>query len=134
MSGRLTTHVLDLSRGIPATGLTLQLWKLTDGMSKLLCEEVTNSDGRLDAPLLEGNEMEAGCYELLFMVGDYYRRADAKASAAGIEVTESSVDTQREMSFFLEQIPIRFHIESSMQHYHVPLLVAPGGYSTYRGS
>ncbi|MGE7612042.1 hydroxyisourate hydrolase [Paenibacillus sp. NPDC101420] len=124
MSGRLTTHVLDLSRGIPATGLTLQLWKLTDGVSKLLCEEVTNSDGRLDAPLLEGNEMEAGCYELLFMVGDYYRRADAKASA----------DTQREMSFFLEQIPIRFHIESSMQHYHVPLLVAPGGYSTYRGS
>ncbi|WP_339269505.1 hydroxyisourate hydrolase [Paenibacillus sp. FSL R5-0470] len=124
MSGRLTTHVLDLSRGIPATGLTLQLWKLTDGMSKLLCEEVTNSDGRLDAPLLEGNEMEAGCYELLFMVGDYYRRADTKAS----------VDTQREMSFFLEQIPIRFHIESSMQHYHVPLLVAPGGYSTYRGS
>lgn len=124
MSGLLTTHVLDLSRGIPATGLTLQLWKLTDGMSKLLCEEVTNSDGRLDAPLLEGNEMEAGCYELLFMVGDYYRIADAKASA----------DTQREMSFFLEQIPIRFHIESSMQHYHVPLLVAPGGYSTYRGS
>ncbi|WP_449602362.1 hydroxyisourate hydrolase [Paenibacillus sp. Marseille-Q9583] len=124
MSGRLTTHVLDLSWGIPATGLTLQLWKLTDGMSKLLCEEVTNSDGRLDAPLLEGNEMEAGCYELLFMVGDYYRRADAKASA----------DIQREMSFFLEQIPIRFHIESSMQHYHVPLLVAPGGYSTYRGS
>lgn len=53
MSGRLTTHVLDLSRGIPATGLTLQLWKLTDGVSKLLCEEVTNSDGRLDAPLLE---------------------------------------------------------------------------------
>lgn len=100
MSGRLTTHVLDLSRGIPATGLTLQLWKLTDGMSKLLCEEVTNSDGRLDAPLLEGNELEAGCYELLFMVGDYYRRADAKASAAGIGVTESSVDTQREMSFF----------------------------------
>ncbi|WP_339801455.1 hydroxyisourate hydrolase [Paenibacillus sp. FSL R5-0744] len=124
MSGRLTTHVLDLSRGIPATGLTLQLWKLTDGMSKLLCEEVTNSDGRLDAPLLEGNEMESGCYELLFMVGDYYRRVDAKASA----------DTQREMPFFLEQIPIRFHIESSMQHYHVPLLVAPGGYSTYRGS
>jgi len=124
MSGRLTTHVLDLSRGIPATGLTLQLWKLTDGISKLLCEEVTNNDGRLNAPLLEGREMEAGCYELLFMVGDYYRRADAEASA----------DTQREMSFFLEQIPIRFYIESSMQHYHVPLLVAPGGYSTYRGS
>lgn len=100
MSGRLTTHVLDLSRGIPAAGLTLQLWKLTDGMSKLLCEKVTNSDGRLDAPLLEGTEMEAGCYELLFMVGDYYRRANAKVSAAGIEVTESSVDTQREMSFF----------------------------------
>lgn len=134
MSGRLTTHVLDLSRGIPAAGLTLQLWKLTDGVSKLLCEEATNSDGRLAAPLLEGSELEAGCYELLFMVGDYYRRADAEESAVGIGVPESSVDAKRETSFFLEQIPIRFQIGSSIDHYHVPLLVAPGGYSTYRGS
>lgn len=134
MSGRLTTHVLDLSRGIPAAGLTLQLWKLTEGVSKLLCEVVTNSNGRLDAPLLEGSELEAGCYELLFMVGDYYRRADAEESAVGIGVHESSVDAKRETSFFLEQIPIRFQIGSSIDHYHIPLLVAPGGYSTYRGS
>ncbi|AIQ34399.1 MULTISPECIES: hydroxyisourate hydrolase [unclassified Paenibacillus] len=128
MSGRLTTHVLDLSRGIPAAGLTLQLWKLTEGMSKLLCEGITNSDGRLNAPLLEGNGMEAGCYELLFMVGDYYRSADVEKPAVGIGSPVSS------MPFFLEQIPIRFHIGSSTDHYHIPLLVAPGGYSTYRGS
>lgn len=134
MSGRLTTHVLDLSRGIPAVGLTLQLWKLTDGTSELLCEVATNSDGRLNAPLLEGSEMEAGCYELLFMVGDYYRRADFEERVGGLGSLENSEVSKRTASFFLEQIPIRFHIESSMQHYHVPLLVAPGGYSTYRGS
>lgn len=117
MIGRLTTHVLDISLGVPATGLTLQLWKLTDGTRELLRETITNSDGRLEAPLLEGGEMEAGCYELLFMVGDYYRRANTERT-----------------SFFLEEIPIRFHIGSTTAHYHVPLLVAPGGYSTYRGS
>lgn len=120
MSGRLTTHVLDLSRGVPATGITVELWKHVDGTSKLLCEAITNSDGRLDAPLLQGDEMAAGCYELLFRVGDYYRGV--------AEISESTVP------FFLEQIPIRFHIGNAQEHYHVPLLVAPGGYSTYRGS
>lgn len=130
MSGRLTTHVLDLSKGMPATGLTLQLWKLTDGMNKLLCEAVTNSDGRLDAPLLQGEEMEMGCYELLFKVGDYFRSVDYEEKVGG---SESLEDSER-MSFFLEQVPIRFHIGSNAEQYHVPLLVAPGGYSTYRGS
>ncbi|ASA19693.1 hydroxyisourate hydrolase [Paenibacillus donghaensis] len=122
MSGRLTTHVLDLSRGVPAAGLVLQLWKLGGDGGKLLQEAVTNTDGRLDAPLLEGPSMHAGSYELLFMAGDYFRELsgeDGGQSAGG---------------FFLEQIPIRFNIGNIEEHYHVPLLVAPGGYSTYRGS
>ncbi|OKP97297.1 hydroxyisourate hydrolase [Paenibacillus sp. P46E] len=116
MSGRLTTHVLDLSRGLPAAGMKLQLWSLAEGSGKLLREATTNHDGRLDAPLLEGVELVPGCYELLFMAGDYFR-------ASGLEGL-----------FFLEQVPIRFNITNTADHYHVPLLVAPGGYSTYRGS
>ncbi|MDQ0194959.1 2-oxo-4-hydroxy-4-carboxy-5-ureidoimidazoline decarboxylase [Paenibacillus wynnii] len=122
--GRLTTHVLDLARGIPAAELLLQLRRLTNGTSELLLEAVTNRDGRLDAPLLEGSRMESGCYELLFMVGDYFR----KTALVG------EIDTVDTTPFFLEQIPIRFNIKKTSDHYHVPLLVAPGGYSTYRGS
>jgi 5-hydroxyisourate hydrolase len=122
VSGRLTTHVLDLSRGIPASGLMLQLWKIQHGTHELLCETVTNTDGRLDAPLLEGAGLEQGNYELLFMVGDYFRR------------TQSEVNIEGSEPFFLEQIPIRFNIGNVKDHYHVPLLVAPGGYNTYRGN
>ncbi|AIQ67530.1 hydroxyisourate hydrolase [Paenibacillus graminis] len=122
MSGRLTTHVLDLSRGLPAAGMKLQLWNLAEGAGKLLREAETNHDGRLDAPLLEGTELVPGCYELLFMAGDYFR---------GGRLEEQLGDGE---SFFLEQIPIRFNIIHAAEHYHVPLLVAPGGYSTYRGS
>ncbi|WP_240479753.1 hydroxyisourate hydrolase [Paenibacillus wynnii] len=122
--GRLTTHVLDLSRGIPAAGLVLQLRRLANGTSELLLEAVTNKDGRLDAPLLDGSRMETGCYELLFMAGDYFRKT-------GLEEENETVDSA---PFFLEQIPIRFNISNPLDHYHVPLLVAPGGYSTYRGS
>jgi 5-hydroxyisourate hydrolase len=127
MSGRLTTHVLDLSRGLPASGMALQLWKLEDGAAgKLLCEAVTNEDGRLEAPLLEGAAMEQSSYELLFMAGDYFRM-----KALELQAVEG---TGALSPFFLEVIPIRFNITSSEEHYHVPLLVAPGGYSTYRGS
>ncbi|KWX70311.1 5-hydroxyisourate hydrolase [Paenibacillus riograndensis] len=122
MSGRLTTHVLDLSRGLPAAGMKLQLWNLAEGMGKLLREAETNDDGRLDAPLLEGAELVPGCYELLFMAGDYFQGSRLEERLGDEEV------------FFLEQIPIRFNITSASEHYHVPLLVAPGGYSTYRGS
>lgn len=131
MSGRLTTHVLNLSRGTPASGMTLQLWKLTDGANRLLSEAVTNRDGRLNAPLLEGEELESGSYELLFMVGDYFRSVASKETLGD---SKSSEISESELPFFLEQIPIRFNIGSSQEHYHVPLLVAPGGYSTYRGS
>ncbi|WP_438494944.1 hydroxyisourate hydrolase [Paenibacillus sp. IHBB 3054] len=129
MSGRLTTHVLNLSGGIPAAGMALQLWRLEDGAASLLREAVTNADGRLDAPLLEGAELAAGSYELLFMAGDYFRSSGLPFEASG---EGNSADGAA--PFFLEQIPIRFNITDPSAHYHVPLLVAPGGYSTYRGS
>ncbi|UQZ35373.1 hydroxyisourate hydrolase [Paenibacillus sp. PK3_47] len=128
MSGRVTTHVLDLSQGTPAAGIALQLWRLEDsGGRQLLREALTNSDGRLDAPLLEGTELDPGCYELLFMAGQYFRKGSSGYSGNG--ETAGGHD-----SFFLEEIPVRFNIADSSVHYHVPLLVAPGGYSTYRGS
>ncbi|MBW4085694.1 hydroxyisourate hydrolase [Paenibacillus sp. S150] len=130
MSGRLTTHVLDLSRGLPAAGMKLQLWKLADGAGVLLREAATNSDGRLDAPLLEGAELAPGCYELLFMAGDYFRGS----SPEGLGSAAQGANQNGREGFFLEQIPIRFNIAGTSEHYHVPLLVAPGGYSTYRGS
>ncbi|KAA9005500.1 2-oxo-4-hydroxy-4-carboxy-5-ureidoimidazoline decarboxylase [Paenibacillus spiritus] len=117
-SGRLTTHVLDLSRGTPAPGLVVELrLREEDGGWRLLKTAVTNADGRLEKPLLEGGELAGGSYELLFRAGDYWRR---------IAGTESEA--------FLEEIPIRFRVAEPDAHYHVPLLLAPGGYSTYRGS
>ncbi|AIQ45662.1 5-hydroxyisourate hydrolase [Paenibacillus sp. FSL R7-0273] len=127
MSGRLTTHVLDTSRGVPAAGMVIQLRKLDGGAGELLREAVTNSDGRLDAPLLSGAELASGSYELLFMAGDYFRAAARESAGAGGAAAEPGV-------LFLEQIPIRFSIVDTAEHYHVPLIVAPGGYSTYRGS
>ncbi|GIO10824.1 5-hydroxyisourate hydrolase 2 [Cohnella xylanilytica] len=114
MRGRLTTHVLDVALGAPAAGLRVQLWRIRDDGRELLKEAFTNEDGRLAEPLLSGEAMETGQYELLFDVGDYYR---GSASVA-----------------FLEWVPVRFHMADPDSHYHVPLLVAPGGYSTYRGS
>lgn len=122
MSGRLTTHVLDLARGIPAAGITVQLWSVSGGASRLLLTAVTNSDGRLDQPLLEGEAVVPGAYELLFQAGDYFRASGCGGVTGG------------DGGLFLDEIPIRFHITDSGAHYHVPLLVAPGGYSTYRGS
>ena len=108
MSG-LTTHVLDTMRGQPAAGMTIELWALD--RSEKLKSVKTNSDGRTDAPLLAGNEMTAGNYELVFFVGDYF-------------------DERR----FLDRVPVRFVISDSAAKYHVPLLVSPWAYSTYRGS
>ncbi|RUS46404.1 hydroxyisourate hydrolase [Cohnella sp. AR92] len=116
MSGKLTTHVLDTSLGAPAAGMKIQLWRLgeTEESRKLLFEGFTNEDGRMNHPLLSGEEMAGGTYELLFDVGEYFR--------GSAHVT------------FLEWVPVRFHLAEPASHYHVPLLVAPGGYSTYRGS
>jgi 5-hydroxyisourate hydrolase len=105
----LTTHVLDTARGCPAAKMTIELWS-TD-KSKLLKTVQTNSDGRTDAPLLAENEMVAGSYELVFYVGDYFNERK-----------------------FLDRVPVRFVISDAAAKYHVPLLVSPWAYSTYRGS
>ncbi|TDG00550.1 hydroxyisourate hydrolase [Paenibacillus piri] len=123
MSGRLTSHVLELSAGRPAQGMRLTLYRLSeaDGAVKL-AEAVTNRDGRLDEPLLNGGSMETGTYELLFEVGEYYR----SRSRGQLQ--------ELEPPGLWEAVPIRFRIGSTEEHYHIPLLIAPGGYSTYRGS
>jgi len=112
---RLTTHVLDTASGRPAAGLHVVLRRADD--RRVLTEGRTNSDGRLDAPLIEGEAFAPGIYELSFHVGDYFR-------STGAAVAEPA---------FLDVVPIRFGV-SGEGHYHVPLLVSPYGYSTYRGS
>lgn len=114
--GRLTTHVLDTAAGKPAAGLRVLL-KVLDRPAGPPVDAVTNADGRLDKPLLEGAAFRPGQYELLFHVGDYFR-------AQGVTLADPA---------FLEIVPIRFGIAEDV-HYHVPLLVSPYGYSTYRGS
>jgi 5-hydroxyisourate hydrolase len=115
--GRLTTHVLDTARGRPAAGLEVELWSWSATPEKLTTA-TTNSDGRVESPLLEGDELKAGVYELRFHAGAYLR-------AAGVSSTEP---------LFLDVIPIRFGIADEAAHTHVPLLLSPFGYSTYRGS
>jgi 5-hydroxyisourate hydrolase len=115
----LTTHVLDTARGRPAAGLRIDLMRLdTDGGVRPIKTVTTNTDGRVDAPLLGPGEMEAGRYELVFHVGAYF-------GAAGATTTDPP---------FLDQVPVRFTIAEPTAHYHVPLLVSPYGYVTYRGS
>jgi 5-hydroxyisourate hydrolase len=113
MPGKLTTHVLDTSHGLPAAGMKIALYR--DG--KLLKSASTNRDGRLDVPLLAGTDFAEGNYRLEFAVGDYF----ASKSDAGAKQ-------------FLDVVPIAFHIDSSGRDYHVPLLVSPWSYTTYRGS
>lgn len=117
--GRLTTHVLDTSNGLPATGLALALWAIDpEGGRRLVLETRTNADGRVDVPLLEGATYVAGVYELVFQVGAYLR-------GRGVDLPEPA---------FLDEIPLRFGISDTSGHLHVPLLVSPYGYATYRGS
>ena len=113
--GRLTTHVLDTASGKPAAGVRVVLRR--DGDAAVVAEAATNADGRLDKPLLEGGAFKGGRYELTFHVGDYFRKA-------GTALADPA---------FLDVIPLRFAIAEDA-HYHVPLLVSPYGYSTYRGS
>jgi 5-hydroxyisourate hydrolase len=115
--GRLTTHVLDTASGKPAAGLRIELFRLDGSGPQKVAEAVTNSDGRCDAPLLADEAFAAGQYELLFHAGDYLR-------AAGIALSDPA---------FLDDVPIRFGMAEAT-HYHVPLLLSPFGYSTYRGS
>jgi len=115
----LTTHVLDTTRGRPAAGVAIELHALSpDGARKLIVRTHTNADGRTDAPLIAPTDAHAGVFELLFHVGAYFR-------AQGAAVAEPP---------FLNVVPIRFAISDVKAHYHVPLVVTPWSYSTYRGS
>ncbi|WP_170397889.1 hydroxyisourate hydrolase [Ruegeria arenilitoris] len=117
MSGYLTTHVLDTARGCPAEGLKIELFRIEGAGRTLLKTLVTNDDGRTDEQILPEAEFSLGEYELIFYAGEYL-------DASG---------TPPEDPRFLNVIPIRFGM-SEQSHYHVPLLLSPFGYSTYRGS
>lgn len=116
--GYLTTHVLDTARGQPAAGLVITLTRLDAAGPQDLARMVTNADGRTDGPILPQGALTVGQYELVFHAGDYLRDT-GQAGAAPL---------------FLDQVPIRFGIADAAVHYHVPLLLSPYGYSTYRGS
>ncbi|TCO79745.1 5-hydroxyisourate hydrolase [Plasticicumulans lactativorans] len=115
--GRLTTHVLDTARGQPGAGIRVDVYAL-DGERRLLKTVLTNHDGRCDQPLLEGAELGVGHYELVFHVGAYF-------AANGVEAPSPR---------FVDEVALRFGVAEPAQHYHVPLLVSPYSYSTYRGS
>jgi 5-hydroxyisourate hydrolase len=117
MSG-LTTHVLDTARGRPAAGMRLELARLDEnGERQVLKEATTNGDGRTDAPLLSGEEIAPGVYEIVFAVGDYFADQEGMSDPP-----------------FLGSVPLRFGVADPKAHYHVPLLASPWSYSTYRGS
>ena len=120
MPGRLTTHVLDIVHGRPAAGMAIELCRVSpDGEQRERLSVVrTNAQGRTDAPLLAGDALLAGTYELVFAVGDYF----AAVGRANAEIP------------FLDSVPLRFGIADPDANYHVPLLVSPWAYSTYRGS
>jgi 5-hydroxyisourate hydrolase len=109
----LTTHVLDTANGKPASGIVVTLYRLEQGRRELLKSTITNSDGRTNEPLIARGNLEVGRYELIFEVGNYFGLPEPR---------------------FLETIPICFGIADVTAHYHVPLLVSPWAYSTYRGS
>ena len=117
MAGYLTTHVLDTARGCPAEGIPVALYRVSGNSHRKIAEAVTNADGRTDAPILPQEKFTTGTFELVFETGDYLR-------AAGLAGDET---------LFLDEVPIRFGM-SEDAHYHVPLLLSPYGYSTYRGS
>jgi hydroxyisourate hydrolase len=116
---RLTTHILDTTRGRPAANVRIQLFRLLPDDTRLLLADLhSNQDGRTDAPLLAGDSISPGRYELLFHMGDYFSQHHAGLGDPA----------------FLDQVPIRFAIAETSGHYHVPLLASPWAYSTYRGS
>ncbi len=118
-TGKLTTHVLDTANGCPAAGIKVELYRLEENSKQHLTSEITNNDGRTDKPLLAAATMATGIYELRFWVGDYFA---SKGSSSPPQLP------------FLDWVPIRFGIADATAHYHVPLLVSPWSYSTYRGS
>jgi 5-hydroxyisourate hydrolase len=116
MSG-VTTHVLDIASGSTPAGIRIELWVEQDGAFHLIRALVTNAQGRTDTPLLAPAETKPGQYQLVFAIGDYYARDEAASAPP-----------------FFNRVPVRFTIHDTAGHYHVPLLVAPAGYQSYRGS
>ena len=117
MAGFLTTHVLDTARGCPAAGMDIELYRLGGPLRTLIKRVKTNADGRTDDPMLPERDFAVGTYELVFFAGAYL----------------NSIGAPPESPRFLDTIPIRFGM-SEDNHYHVPLLISPHAYSTYRGS
>ena len=115
-SGRLSTHVLDLVTGKPAAGVAIYLYQVSGGSRMLVKQTVTNADGRCDEPLLAADQVTRGTWELDFHVADYFKSAPAGELP------------------FLSVVTLRFSIDAVNEGYHVPLLVTPWSYSTYRGS
>ena len=113
----LTTHVLDTSKGKPAVNLKIGLYKIVNEQKHLIDTFITNEDGRINKPLISAEDLEQIDYELLFHVGDYLKKQNINLK-----------------NIFLDLIPIRFYVYNRYEHYHVPLLLSPFGYSTYRGS
>jgi 5-hydroxyisourate hydrolase len=116
--GKLSTHVLDTAQGQPGAGVAVELYKVDGGARTLLRRDATNADGRCATPLLEGDALQPGQYELVFAAGDYF-------AAQGV-----ALPTPR----FIDRVTIAFGVADAGQNYHVPLVVTPWSYSTYRGS
>ena len=115
---KISTHVLDVARGVPAFGVRIALWRIEAGGRERVAEAVTNADGRTAEPLVSAAELTGGVYELVFQAGEYLR-------AHGAALTDPA---------FLDEVVIRFGVSPGAASYHVPLLLSPYGYSTYRGS
>ncbi len=116
--GKLSTHVLDISVGKPGAGVQVQLYAVEAGQKILLKTEVTNHDGRCNTPLLEGDSLKTGQYELVFAAGDYFDQQ-------GLDLPSPK---------FIDRVTLAFGVADTSQNYHVPLVVSPWAYSTYRGS
>jgi len=116
--GALTTHVLDTAQGVPARGVGITLHRIDAAIRHVLTRAVTNVDGRVDAPLLRDETFAVGTYELTFAIGAYFREA-------GVPLADPP---------FLDEVVLRFTVGDAGAHYHVPLLVSPWSYTTYRGS
>ena len=114
---KLTTHVLDVYSGKPGRGIKVDLYYIQNNKKEKLNSVILNNDGRADNPLIEGSDFKEGQYELIFFVGDYFKKI-----------------TEVPKIPFLDDVVIKFGISNAKEHYHVPLLVSPWSYSTYRGS